>query len=42
LRDDLAVQLVRHAALDQHGDGLGALVADHLANEVRVFLVLAH
>src|SRR5580765_6218896 len=33
LRDDLAVQLVLGAALDQHGDGLRALVADDLADQ---------
>ena len=31
--NDLAVQLVLGAALDQHGDGLGALVADDLADQ---------
>src|SRR6478609_2872616 len=33
LDHDLAVQRVLHAALDQHGHGLGALVAHHLADE---------
>src|SRR6478672_6932045 len=31
--DDLAVQLVLHAALDEHRDGLGALVAHDATDE---------
>ena len=33
LGHDLAVELVLHTTLDQHGHGLGALVADHLADQ---------
>ena len=33
LRDDLSVKLVLGTALNQDGDGLAALVADHLTNQ---------
>ena len=41
LGDDLAVQRVLDTALDQHGHGLGALVADHLADQGARFSDLA-
>ena len=33
LRDDLSVQLVLGAPLNQDGDGLATFVADHLTNQ---------